>query len=82
MNIRKKRPIFQMGDKVEIHLNEEGFDYFFSGELTSWDGFGMAIEDKENFVFIPHNRILYLSKHKTSPEIKAREEDPKKKVRQ
>ena len=70
MNIRKKTYLFQIGDKVEVHLNEEGFDYFFEGALKSWDNMGMAVENNDSFVFIPHHRILYLSKHKASPKAK------------
>ena len=70
MNVRKKTYVFQRGDKVEVHLNEEGFDYFFEGTLKSWDNMGMAVENNDSFVFIPHYRILYLSKQKASPEAK------------
>jgi hypothetical protein len=68
MNIRSKQYIFREGDVVEIHLNESGSDYFFTGILRAFDELGTTVENDSSFVFIPHYRIVYLQKHKVPPE--------------
>ena len=73
MNLRSKQYIFHEGDMVEIHLNESGSDYFVQGTLRTFDDLGTTVENDKSFVFVPHYRIVYLLRHKTSPEGKAAE---------
>ena len=58
---------------VEIHLNESGSDYFVQGTLRTFDDLGTTVENDKSFVFVPHYRIVYLLRHKTSPEGKIAE---------
>ena len=73
MNLRSKQYIFHEGDVVEVHLNESGSDYFVQGTLRTFDDLGTTVENDKSFVFVPHYRIVYLLRHKTSPEGKIAE---------
>ena len=73
MNLRSKQYIFREGDKVEVHLNESGSDYFVQGTLRTFDELGTTVENDKNFVFVPHYRIVYLLRHKDPPEGKIAE---------
>ena len=58
----RKKYILNEEDTVEIHLNENGFDLLFVGQLKSMNQDGILIDTKEEAFFIPLQRVLYMKK--------------------
>ena len=58
----RKKYILNEDDTVEIHLNENGFDLLFVGQLKSMNQDGILIDTKEEAFFIPLQRVLYMKK--------------------
>ena len=56
---KKKDYLFDIGDTIEIHLNEGGFDTFIKGIYESMDSFGVFVTTDNMPYFIPLHRIVY-----------------------
>ena len=59
---KKKDYLFDIGDTIEIHLNEGGFDNYITGIYESMDSFGVFITTDKIPYFIPLHRIVYFKK--------------------
>ncbi len=62
MGIFKKKYLFQDGDTIEIHINQNGFDNFFLGKLEGMDQTGIFIRNDHGHFFIPIHQVLYFKK--------------------
>lgn len=60
----KKKYLLGEGDNVEIHLNENGFDYSLKGLFQSVTQDGIMIQNEEGLFFNPMGRVLYMHKKK------------------
>ncbi len=59
---RKKDYLFDVGDTIEIHLNEGGFDNYIKGVYRSMDGLGIFITTDDSPYFVPLHRVVYFKK--------------------
>ena len=59
---KKKDYIFDIGDTIEIHLNEGGFDNYITGIYEDMNSLGVVITNDNVPYFIPIHRIVYFKK--------------------
>lgn len=58
---KQKKYLFEIGDEVEVHFNESGFDIFLKGKVKSFED-GVTLQYNDSLYFTPSSRILYFSK--------------------